>query len=317
MDCLRGIAVLLVIVWHAVSIPTFFGLPMPRTVELVNDALSPFRIPALLVLSGLLLHESLRKPPARYYVGKIANIGWPLLVWGAIYLLANPGVDGGTIEYWLGGSYLWYLFVVLACYLIGPVVRWVPALLVAAVFIAALLITPAPHTLLAPILEYGPYFFLGVAARPIAQRVLQAPGWLVTIGALVAVGGSVFSTLAYGYSPRIHIVGLPVSLIGIACAAWLLARMPRAPRLEWIGRHSLHFYVAHFPVMVVACRFGAMDLPTPLAYLLLLALGVGVGAVLAAYLPGAPLFRLPMPASFTRRSATPMRVDLGSRRDER
>ena len=295
MDRLRGVAVLLVIVWHAVSIPTFFGLPMPRLVEVANDALSPFRIPALLALSGLLLQESLRKPLGRYYAGKIANIAWPLVAWGAIYLLANPGVDGGTLEYWLGGSYLWYLFVVLACYAIGPVVRWVPPLLVAGILIVVVLVTSGTNAFLAPILEYGPYFFLGAAARPLVRRVLAAPGWIILLGALVAAAGSIFSTLSYGYSPRIHLLGLPVSLIGIACAAWVMNRIPRAATLEWVGRHSLHFYVAHFPIMVLACRFGAMDLAAPLVYLLLLALGIGGAALLARFLPGAPLFRLPMP----------------------
>lgn len=120
MDRLRGIAVLLVIAWHAFSIPTFFGVAMPATVLIANDALSTYRIPALLVLSGLLLRRSLAKPLPTYYLGKVRHIAWPFLVWSLIYWLANPGgVDGLSADYWLGGSYLWYLLVIGFCYAIA------------------------------------------------------------------------------------------------------------------------------------------------------------------------------------------------------
>lgn len=293
MDRLRGLAVLLVVVWHAFSIPTFYGYTMPHAAEVVNDALSPYRIPALLVLSGLLLTRSLRKPLDVYYWGKAANIVWPLLVWSAIYLFANPGVDGGTIGYWVGGSYLWYLGAVAFCYLIGPIVRWVPPLTVAAVLIGLLFLLRSSDPVVVQVLEHAPYFFIGVAAQPISGRLLRAHGWVVVCCAVIAVGWGVYSTMAYGYAPRIHLIGLPVSLIGIFCLAWALNKVRSARLLEWVGRHSLQFYVCHFPVMVLACRFGALELPTLATYTVLFGLGVGTATPLAVYLGRSLLFRLP------------------------
>lgn len=300
MDRLRGVAVLLVIVWHAVSIPTFFGQPMPTIVVEINDALSPYRIPALLVLSGMLLDRSLRKPLGRYYWGKVANIVWPLLVWSSIQLLGNPALDGTSVAYWIGGSsYLWYLVVVGFCYAIGPIVRWVPAVVVAAALILLAAFSTVTNTTVVMIFENAPYFFIGVVLQPFMGRLLRSPGWLVTIGGALAAIWAVINSLTLGYAPRIHPIGLPMSIIGILCVAWLLNRVPRVPPLEWVGRHSLVFYVAHFPVMVIACALGAAVLPALSAYGVLMLSGIGVSAVLARYLAGSLLFSLPVPGTPT------------------
>ena len=70
MDLLRGLAVLLVVVLHAAS----HGGAEVEGWTLVNRHLTPFRMPLLMFLSGMLLHRSLAKPLPVYLWGKVAAL---------------------------------------------------------------------------------------------------------------------------------------------------------------------------------------------------------------------------------------------------
>ena len=73
MDSLRGIAILLLLFWHAFAIPDLLGTPMPDWLRNINNAFLPFRMPMLMFLSGMLLEKSLRKPLPTYYEGKLVS----------------------------------------------------------------------------------------------------------------------------------------------------------------------------------------------------------------------------------------------------
>lgn len=293
MDRLRGVAVLLIIIMHAVTIPALHGATIVPAAELVSNFLQPYRIPALLLLSGMLLPKSVAKPMGQYYWGKLANIAWPYLVWCLIYLVAAPETDGTSIWFWLGGSYLWYLVVILACYLIGPAIKVVSPLLIALGCIVVMLIADPSTNAFIRVLVNAPYFFVGAALMPVMPRILRAPGWLVAVASLGAVAWGVYSALLMGGVPRFHLAGGIMSVIGVLCLAWALNRIPSVTWLEWVGRHSLEFYVAHFPAMLAAWHLGAKLLPDLAAYAILLTAGVAVSALLARYLTRSPLFRLP------------------------
>lgn len=57
MDALRGGAVLLVVFWHAFAMPYDNA---PTAIAWVMNFLAVYRVPLLLLLSGLLLDRSLR-----------------------------------------------------------------------------------------------------------------------------------------------------------------------------------------------------------------------------------------------------------------
>lgn len=295
MDRGRGIAVLAVIAWHVPAIPAVFGAEMPDWLRWVGNALSPYPIPFLLLLSGMLLRKSLQKPIARYYGVKIAYIGWPYIVWCCILLLVSPGADWLNIWFWLGGSYLWYLVVIGFCYVIGPIVRWVPPLVIASGSIVVLIVVDPSTNAVIRVLENAPYFFVGTALVPVMDRILRLPGWAVAIGGAVALAGGAYSATVLGFSPRIHLIPAVVSLIGFCCLMWVLNRPRRMPRAEWAGKNAMVFYVAHFPAMVVAWQLGVGQLPLALAYAILAIVGFGVPALLARYLADSLLFRLPLP----------------------
>lgn len=250
MDLLRGVAVLLVVAWHAVSIPEQFGgKETSDALQSFNAAVAPFRIPTLLVLSGLLLERSLSKGPWRYAEGKLRHIVWPYALWfflimasiDSLMTLTNP-------TNWLSGGILWYLVVLIACYAVAMLrPRWLPwAICVLAPLLLLWLLEPvsgAPQRFL----WFGAFFFLGAALRPhldTLQRRLPVWGG-VLLGLVVVAGGVAAAEKHVIYQTPAYFV---VSVLGILFALWLTPRIPSSPAtrlLQWYGRNSIVVYVGH------------------------------------------------------------------------
>ena len=86
MDLLRGTAILLVIAHHLRLVQQIWDGGTPWAMVELSEALAPFRMPALLFASGLLLARSLRRPPGRFLAGKLRGLLWPWLLWSAVML---------------------------------------------------------------------------------------------------------------------------------------------------------------------------------------------------------------------------------------
>ena len=250
MDELRGAAILLVIAHHVLTIPAVLGGTSPSW-QPVMDALLPYRMPLMLVLSGLLLSQSLRKGPRVYYGGKIRKVLWPYLLWIVLtaLVLLRPDVLLSPWT-WIGGAWhLWFLAVLLACYLVAPLTRWFPAWM-----------WPVPMVVLAQsvdtgaferILWFGAFFFAGAAllpyrdrwqaVRPVAPALLGVGA--VAAGVWIATGGAWEDQSPWAFL---------VSAAGILALVWIASRLPRMPLLATVGRQSIVYYLAHFPVIGVA-----------------------------------------------------------------
>lgn len=250
MDLLRGLAVLLVVAWHAVSIPEQFGgKETSDALQSFNAAVAPFRIPTLLVLSGLLLERSLSKGPRRYVVGKVRHIVWPYALWFVLIMgsidslvaLTNP-------TNWLSGGILWYLAVLIVCYAVAMLrPRWLPwELFVLAPLVLLWALEPesgVPQRLR----WFGAFFFLGAALRPhldTLQRRLPAWGGAL-LGPVVVLGGvAAAERFVISQRPAYFVV----SVLGILFALWLAPRIPSSAvtrLLQWYGRNSIVVYVGH------------------------------------------------------------------------
>lgn len=125
MDRLRGAAIIAVVVLHAeltTSATTGVVLPVVHT---VNGLLSPYRMPVLVALSGMLLTPALSKPWRAYLSGKVRNLLWPYLVWVTLdtaYAAARAG--GMDWDYvarlaYDPRTYLWFLVYLFLFYLVG------------------------------------------------------------------------------------------------------------------------------------------------------------------------------------------------------
>ncbi|GAB3312370.1 acyltransferase family protein [Epidermidibacterium keratini] len=252
MDLTRGLAVLLVIVFHASAIPWMLGVEYPPALHWLGAAATPYRMPTLLMLSGVLLVKSLQKGWWRYYSGKLTYVFWPFAVWMVIYWLVNRGgLPIDDLAYWLDGGYLWFLLVIGCAYLIGPIVRLVApwGVAVAMVFGAMLITEPFAERFL----YYGAFFFLGAQLG----RDMQWMSLLTRRGRWLAVGIAIGWAVAVA-SLRIamthELIYFALSVIGVFAVLLGVQRIgdnPIARFLRWMGRNSIVFYVAHFPVILV------------------------------------------------------------------
>ncbi|MFE5777059.1 acyltransferase family protein [Brachybacterium sp. NPDC056505] len=285
MDLYRGFAVVLVAAGHSM---------VPETNPVISHiciALSAYRIPALLFLSGVLLPRSLEKPTSVFLSGKLRRIVWPCVLWTAI-MLGIFGIDNALHpRYWLLAEqpHTWYLDALVMFYLLGLLTRRIPPIVVA----LALLVVSLPVGMLGSPDDfpgmvwhrpwYGFFFFLGAALQPHLHRVIRAPWWIALIAAVFSVPWMVHVARLGGEANGGLLAALG-SGVGLVVVLWAAPRVPRiAPvrALEWMGRNSIVIYLVHFPAMFAwhQMGFGAGGV-LPYLLMFVLSVGAGVGAVL-------------------------------------
>lgn len=255
MDLLRGTAVLLVVVLHAATIPASTGDAI-RDWVLINRYVEPFRMPMLMLLSGMLLPMSLAKPPAQYLWGKVSAIAWPAAVWLLLHGVLVHRNGPGDLAYWATGDYLWFLLALLVCYAGALALRRVPFVGVAALMMLLVTTVEVPGGLVMKTLYYGAFFFLGAGLGRLIPRWLRVP-W--PAAAVLAVAAGVLSHLGLE-DQRLRLGTLEaagISVLGLLVILWIAPRLPiggLARFLRWIGRSSIVVYVAHFPILILIHR---------------------------------------------------------------
>lgn len=254
MDMLRGSAIVLVMLWHSSAVPVLYGARMPEAVRAVNMFFLPFRMPTLMFLSGLLLPASLRKPLPVYYAGKFAAIGWPYLV----FVLLDRLLQGNDNPWWhwrayYATSYLWFLFFIGVYYVLAPPLRRLPPWLpIATAAVVGLLLGSGVEERLA---YFAIFFFLGRWAALRSDLVGRLTSTRVL--ALLVVPSATFGLASahWGLAVAYRVWLVPLSLAGILVLVGTAQRIERhgwqLPWLTRVGRNSIVYYVAHFPVMVL------------------------------------------------------------------
>ncbi|GAA4529007.1 acyltransferase [Brachybacterium paraconglomeratum] len=302
MDTVRGTAILLLLLWHASAIPAFFETPMPDLIRSANAFFFPYRMPTLMLLSGMLLTRSLRKPLPAYYAGKIAMVLWPYLVWliiAKIVFLDMPGVPWWHWHAWYAASYLWFLFFIGVYYAAAPLLKrlpsWVPIALGAVA--GAFLEQGSTEQRMG---YFAIFFFAGSwiantsglvdrLARPRAALLLAIPA--------IAFGAA---SVIWTESLQFLVWGAPLSIAGalVLIAAFARPRIdgPITRGLQFLGRSSIVFYVSHFPIMALLSQSSLAEGSFLLLATLNLAASVLLGSVLAVWKSAPPaiwLFQAP------------------------
>jgi uncharacterized membrane protein YcfT len=258
MDGVRGVAIGLLLIWHACAVPRSLGMSVPHTLIALNDFFRPFRMQTLMMLSGLLLARSLDKSLPRYYAGKFAMIAWPYVIWVLVARVVWLG-DIWPWWYWRSWaavSYLWFLFFLGCYYLVAPVLtKLLPAW--ASVLVCLVIGAALPQGMMGHRLAYfGVFFFTGhlLAHNASVFNLMLRRGPVALWAAGAAALG--LASMLWPTQLLFNIWTVPISLAGTMAMASVCSRRTwtgtrPAETLTFLGFNSIVYYVAHLPVMLV------------------------------------------------------------------
>lgn len=278
VDAARALCVLAVVILHTtISLLTVFEPdPLDMTWRHIVDAMTPFRMPALSLLSGMLLSSRIRAGFGdRRAAASIALSAWLYVVWLAVFLVVALAVGSSV---WLGQfgfgqtrdslasfvdqlvlprTVLWYV-AALAIWsaILAAIRRVTPAavLIVLSTLSFVSFSLPADGAEQYPnMIRYFVFFAVGVYTSDRIRNTIARSPW--TTGS-VAAGVFVLTTLAssFGPSERVdHVLTVPRDIAGaliVMVLAVALCRVPGIGRgLAWVGHRTLPIYVMHAIVL--------------------------------------------------------------------
>lgn len=295
MDTLRGLAILAVIIHHA-NLQVSFGLDTSLGIlHTLDSAITPFRMPILMLLSGMLLPRSLTRPWEIYLKGKLRKIGWPYLVWSCGFLAVLAAASSFRDEsvtlgyfakiFYAPPTYHWYL-----AYL---VIYYIAALLMARstwlrfstipLALAGAAITDGE---LQRFLFLWAFFIIGEAIasywhvlRPLVTHPVAIVGFIAaTIPALLLAGT--------GQQLRFEPLWAPSVLAAVFALRPLMIRMAETKvgeAISAVGRQSLVYYVSNYLIITITfhifTRLGVSQEYVLFATAVIIALAVGYALV--------------------------------------
>lgn len=278
IDSARGLAIVLVVLFHAVINLDLVGLAGPWS--RLAYTLDTFRMPLFFFLSGLLAPSLLARPLREVLRTRCLNLIYLYVLWclllGAFRALLPHSPPGGVaavarvlIE---PNVYLWFLYTLCLFTLVGWLTRRLPAwlvvgtaLIVSAVFAAGLVSTgdiPWDKTF-----RYWFFFVLASRAAPAVRSAVPRMRPVHVLGAGMAYA-VMLGFFLYVADDRTLFVRPTLGLLAVAAGCGLgvmIARVPALGFVRHLGTRTLPIYVVHaFPITAAAALLtGRRDIGWP------------------------------------------------------
>ena len=277
IDSARGLAIILVVLFHAVINLDLVGLAGPWS--RLAYTLDTFRMPLFFFLSGLLAPSLLARPLREVLRTRCLNLIYLYVLWCLLLgifrgLLPHPPPDAFAslarilVE---PNVYLWFLYTLCLFTLVGWLTRPLPAwlvvgaaLIVSAVFAAGLVSTgdvPWDKTF-----RYWFFFVLASRAAPAVRSVVPRMRPVHVVGAGVAYV-VVLGFFLYVADDRILFVRPMLGLLAVAAGCGfgvVIARVPALGFVRHLGTRTLPIYVVHaFPITAAAALLTGRHIDWP------------------------------------------------------
>jgi fucose 4-O-acetylase-like acetyltransferase len=269
VDYARGVAILLAVNTHTMAGVQGSDLPLPEPFgTYYYVGITCFIMPLFFLLSGLFARRSLDRGLWPYTQGKLWGILYPYVLWSIIQTAARATLGGYanqpmTLERvasiaWDPIQQLWFLYVLMFCFLLYVLLARLPLWLHLAVALALHLGQTGFHlVILNKCLGHYIYFAAGVALAAKAASIMErmTPRQALSVVALFSLACAHYMWVmvtplriethpVVGVYPQWAHVAFLGSFATIAACEMLDRWRPQA-WLVYLGRLSLPIYLAH------------------------------------------------------------------------
>lgn len=310
IDMAKGIAIILVVLFHAVMYLDAVGLA--GAFARFNPLLDTFRMPLFFFMSGILAARVIRVPFAQLFRKRMLLLLYLYVAWTTaqtLFLLALPPIRPGagnadwSALYTLfvrPSSNLWFIYALplffTAAWLIrrwNPLVQVAGTAILAAAFGSGFLHTGTPWDKMG---RYLVFFLAAVWLGPFVRRLVPMVRWW---HAVILAGAYLLAVVAMA---RLELTHVPFVLLGVSVlavlvglpTAVLLARLPACDVLRFLGTKTLPIYLVHtFPMTALAAILAGSDATAASGWSTLLPPVLCVFSIAFALLLHGPLARVP------------------------
>ena len=300
VDMCKGLAIVMVALHHAVMAMDAYGL-LPDLVTYVNYSLNTFRMPLLLLASGIFAARTLVRPWRTVLHKRVAHFSYLYAVWAVLYLLfsllvpdvhaeAEPGA--GLLLSWLvaPNNGLWFLYG-LAVFTVVVKLAWRVPLWIQVVVAAALAVVAAEGAFDAAgfawgdMAQYFVFFLLGVRWSEVLRSTAERASWVSTVllGTAAASAWGATAALDLHEVPGVPLVWSGCTVAAVISACRVLDGAGVRFGLPWLGARTLPVYLLHalwITLLSSPLFWHDPELSTPVA-LVVLALGTALVVVLS------------------------------------
>lgn len=295
IDTLRGLACLLLVLYHVVGDAPDSGLKLPAEhgLSVVNHLLAFGRMPLFACIAGFVYAlRPLQGEVAQFLGSKMRRLLLPLLFVGTAFGVLRARISGVTIDadfllrmhltstdqFWFLKALFWIFLVIVALERAGALRR--PAGFAGVLAASALwfVFWDSPDIVaISGAVYLLPYFLIGLAIK---RFVLDGRGSLAVAGCALLVA-AVLSWTVFG-QPENRVTIAAKLLWGCGLAFLLIRSRMRSQWLAWIGRESFAVYLFHvFFTAATASALIAMGV-RDVAVLLAAGLLMGIGMPIVA-----------------------------------
>lgn len=297
LDCAKGISITLVVIFHATMALQKHDLADGHY-WLLNNFMSPIRMPVFFFISGFLLRRTAKDPNHDAFLRKVVNVAYLFALWSILHLAwrtLSPLAQAPAPERWIlflvsPSSVLWFIWALAIYFCVARAGRVLPR---KAIFGAALILSLSTYLGVfsfdnyahANVLTYLPFFLFGAwYSEPLVNsRLLRHPLAFPLSLTVFAVG---FVLLYKGSFPMVleSASGFLLAILGVVvglstaiflCGFGMICAVP-----VFLGRNTLGIYVAHSPIVATLAAGAAAAGPQAMV----MQLGVPLVAVAAILL---------------------------------